>query len=336
LPSRRILFITRKYPPVRGGMEQYSYDLYRSWSEREDVTLLSNPEGNAALPRFFVRAVSKVLSEAAAFDLVHLGDGVLAPLIPFVRARSKARIGITIHGLDITYGHYGYQTLFPALVARADRVVCVSSYTRDACVERGVPASKTLVIPNGIDLSRLPVNRTHTRASLSAKYGFELGPNLLFSVGRLVKRKGHSMFVREYMPRLKSRFVYAIAGDGPDRAAIESVVSELGLYDHVRLLGGIDEEEKAFLLGYAKGYVMPNVRVPNDPEGFGISVLEAVAHRLPVFTTGIEGIADQKRYCYPLERLLDEPYPERSGEEWDAIRASIDWKRVIDAYVRDV
>ena len=77
----------------------------------------------------------------------------------------------------------------------------------------------------------------------------------------------------------------------------------------MRLLGAIDEHEKAFWLGLARGYVMPKIEVPNDSEGFCISVLEAIAFGLPVFTTGIEGIADQMRYCHSLERLLEDPLP---------------------------
>ena len=78
--GRRILFVTRKYPPVRGGMEQYSQGLFDAWSRREDVTLLANPAGNRALPAFFARAAAVLARGADRFDLIYLGDGVLAPL----------------------------------------------------------------------------------------------------------------------------------------------------------------------------------------------------------------------------------------------------------------
>ena len=321
---------------MRGGMEQYSHGLYRAWSAREDVRLLANPRGNGALVPFFLRVLSELTAQSNRFDLIHFGDGVFAPFIPLVRARSRARISITIHGLDITFARYGFQAVFPRLVATADKVVCVSTHTREAALERGVPASKIVVIPNGLDLAELPKNTTHTRQSMEQQRGFVLDRDVLFSVGRLVERKGHAWFVREYMPRLTNRFMYVIAGTGPDREAIERSVRELGLEESVRLIGAIDDQEKAFWLETSKGYVMPNIPIPNDPEGFGISVLEAVAFGLSVFTTGIEGIADQMHYCQPLDELLIEPLPQRSAEETTQLRDSFDWSSVVDAYVTRV
>jgi phosphatidylinositol alpha-1,6-mannosyltransferase len=333
---RRVLFITRKYPPVRGGMEQYSQGLFSAWSKREDVTLLANPDGNRALPSFFLRAASELARKAARFDLIHLADGVLSALLPVIRARSRARVSITLHGLDVTYARYGFQHVFPRMIARADRVVCVSTHTRDAAIVRGVPADKIIVIPNGLSVAALPRNGAHTRRSIEEKYGFALDRDVLLSVGRLVKRKGHAWFVREYMPRLAHRFRFVLAGTGPERDAVERAASELGLTGSVHVIGAIDDPEKAFWLELARAYVMPNIQVPNDPEGFGISVLEAVAQGLPVFTTGIEGIADQMRYCHPLERLLDEPLPQPSARETAELREKIDWSGVVDAYVHRV
>jgi hypothetical protein len=60
-----------------------------------------------------------------------------------------------------------------------------------------------------------------------------------------------------------------------------------------------------------------------------------MAHHLPVFTTGIDGLADQMRYCYPLEELLRSELPERTPAQWDQICATIDWKHVVEAYVRE-
>jgi phosphatidylinositol alpha-1,6-mannosyltransferase len=333
---RRILFITRKYPPVRGGMEQYSHGLYNAWAQREDVTLLANPGGNAVLASFFRRAASELLRTAHRFDLIYLADGVLSALIPIIRMRSRARVGITVHGLDITYDRYGFQRVFPALIARADRVVCVSSHTRDAAIQRGVPTSKLIVIPNGLDLSELPRNNAQTRRSIEDKHGFALDREVLLILGRLVERKGHAWFVRQYMPRLARRFLLVIAGSGPEHAVIEAAARELGLESSVRLIGAIDEEEKAFWLEHAAALLMPNIPVPNDPEGFGISVLEAVAFGLPVFTTGIEGIADQMHYCQPLARVFDDPLPRPTADDTARLRASFDWNRVVESYVSSV
>jgi glycosyltransferase involved in cell wall biosynthesis len=314
-------------------MEQYSHDLYRAWSEREDVTLLANPGGNAELGRFMLRAAGTLLTSAADFDFVHLADGVLSAFIPLIRARSRARIGITVHGLDITYDRYGFQAFVPRLVGSADRVVCVSSYTKQACTSRGIQSERITVIPNALNLADLPKNDSYDETSIQAKHGPTLDRPVLFSVGRLVKRKGHAWFVREYMPALRDRYTFVIAGTGPEAEEITALARKLGLSESVRLIGSIDDAEKAFWLDRCRATVMPNIRVPHDPEGFGISVLESIAFRRPVFTTGIEGIADQMSYCYPLARLLESELPARTDAEWESLRATIDWRRVVDGYV---
>jgi phosphatidylinositol alpha-1,6-mannosyltransferase len=58
------------------------------------------------------------------------------------------------------------------------------------------------------------------------------------------------------------------------------------------LLGKIGEGRLGDLLRSADVFVMPNIVVPNDVEGFGIVALEAAASGLPVVAANLQGIKD--------------------------------------------
>ena len=94
------------------------------------------------------------------------------------------------------------------------------------------------------------------------------------------------------MPQLPERVVFWLAGDGPERPAIESAIERAGLQERVRCLGKIDEADLISLYGHGDLFVMPNVNVPGDMEGFGIVMLEAGACGLPVVAADLEGIRD--------------------------------------------
>jgi phosphatidylinositol alpha-1,6-mannosyltransferase len=117
------------------------------------------------------------------------------------------------------------------------------------------------------------------------------GRVVLLTVGRLVKRKGVVWFVRNVLPRLKN-VLYVVVGEGEDRADVERAIAETRTFDDVLLLGKIGEGRLGDLLRSADVFVMPNIVVPNDVEGFGIVALEAAASGLPVVAANLQGIKD--------------------------------------------
>jgi phosphatidylinositol alpha-1,6-mannosyltransferase len=141
------------------------------------------------------------------------------------------------------------------------------------------------------------------------------GALLLFSVGRHQERKGFHWFVEEVMPRLPADVVYLLAGSGPMTPAIRDAVHRHGLEDRVRILGRVDEELLATLFRGADVFVMPNVPVPGDMEGFGVVMLEAGLSGLPILAADLEGIRD---VVHPGEN--GELLPTRDAGAWvDAI-----------------
>jgi phosphatidyl-myo-inositol dimannoside synthase len=338
----RILFVTRKYPPISGGMERYSKELYDALSGVEDADLIANRLGNRALPLFLISAAARIALLGRRYDLIHFGDGLLAVLLPFVRTFTRAAATITVHGLDVTYGNPIYRTLVLPWLRRADRVVCISGNTRKLCLAAGIQEDRIAVIPNGI--AAAPSGASAIRRPAGLPEGPE-APRLLFTIGRLVRRKGHEWFIREVMSRLDARFAYVIAGEGPERPRIERAIAESGLGDRIFLLGKVDEAEKEWLYRNSRLFIMPNIPISGDVEGFGLVLVEAATRGLMAVASDLDGIPDA---TIPGETAVLVPAMDAGafaaaieGASPDGARVrtaaeSFAWERVVGRYVEEM
>jgi phosphatidylinositol alpha-1,6-mannosyltransferase len=118
---------------------------------------------------------------------------------------------------------------------------------------------------------------------------------ILASVGRLVPRKGVAWFVENVMPLLPEDVHYFVAGEGPEAPRIRRVAEEAGVDARVALLGAVSEADLESVYRGADLFVMPNIQVPGDMEGFGLVLLEAGMCGLPAVAARLEGIEDVVR-----------------------------------------
>ena len=291
----RVLFVSRAYPPVVGGIENHNRALVRHLGAEVELRSIVNRGGKRLLPLFLPWAVLRALLAAPRADVVLLGDGVAAIVGWAVKRLFPGKpVACVLHGLDITYPRSFYQrlwvrTFFPAL----DRFIAVSRATSDCAEAFGVSADRLVTIPNGIDVESLP-SIEPGRDALAEWLGEPLeGRAVLLTLGRLVERKGVAWFMEQVVPRLDRRVLYLVAGDGPRREALEALLARLpGMGERVRLLGAVDERAKALLMGGSDLFIQPNIQVPGDLEGFGITVLEAGLHGVPVVAADLEGLRD--------------------------------------------
>ena len=295
-----IVFITRKYPPSVGGMEQLSFYLTTGVANREPARIIKWGGSQKWLPFFVIWAVVRALWLLATqpVDLIHISDLVLAPVGWFLRLVGRRPVVANAHGLDVIYPNRLYQTTVLSCARRLDRVICNSEHTRRECVKRGIPEARTRVIPPGFapeafgtTLSEPERNRWRARWTIA-----DDPTHFLLTVGRLVPRKGVYFFVSEVLPRLaKNRgdWVYLVIGDGPERQRIaEATGRDESVARRVHLLGQVPDNELRAAYAAADLFVMPNVAVSGDSEGFGIVTLEARAAGLPVIASDVDGIAD--------------------------------------------
>ncbi|MCW1888746.1 MAG: glycosyltransferase family 4 protein [Candidatus Moranbacteria bacterium] len=289
----KILFISRAYPPVTGGIENQNYALSVWLPKISDCHTLANTHGKKFLPFFLPYAIIYTLIQASKYDAILLGDGVLAALGFIVKIfYPKKKIISIVHGLDLTYQNAFYQNAWVKIfLPSLDNYIAVSQETKTIALQQGLLNDKVYVIPNGTDLSYTPDK--YTRQDLTNLLKKDTSQSIvLLTTGRLAKRKGAHWFIREILPTLPPHIFYVLAGDGPERETIEKALKELSLESRVILLGRVSDQDRDLLLHTADIFIQPNIPVPGDMEGFGIAVIEAALLGRPVIASELEGLKD--------------------------------------------
>lgn len=214
---------------------------------------------------------------------------------------------VTLHGSDVTTrmdwfraGKAGRRwAAYPdrlTRLAQEERVhfVAVSENIRQAALAAGLPDSKISVRTIGVDTARFV--HGGEKASLRKR-------QILF-LGRLVEKKGCSYLIEAFR-QVRAALPDAelvVAGDGPDRAALEAQAgSEAG----VRFVGAVARPQVMFLLQETRVFCLPSVTAESgDAEGLPLVLLEAQASGVPVVTSArggtTEGIIDGVTgYAFP-------------------------------------
>ena len=295
-----ILFVTRKYPPSTGGMENAAFELYTALAQTNDVTLVKWGGANKALPVvypwLFVRALVHGLQHMP--DVIYLQDGLMAPLGSMLKFFLKRPTVITIHGKEATYANSVYKAVVPRFVRKQTVLVAVSNETKQT-VAQAISGTNPLVIFNGLsDTFHQADRRAEQYQAVASAVGMTVdelkGYKILHSNGRLVRRKGVLWFIDEVLPELtkQAKVLYVVSGGGKDKELIEAAIADKGLQDTVRLLGRVPQGLLHNLYNVADMFVMPNIPVANDMEGFGLVALEAASCGTMVVASKLEGITD--------------------------------------------
>jgi glycosyltransferase involved in cell wall biosynthesis len=111
----------------------------------------------------------------------------------------------------------------------------------------------------------------------------------ILNVGRLAPVKGQPLLI-EAVARLREQGVHVhcrIVGDGPERAALERRIGELGAGDAVELTGAVGQDRIRELYEQADVFCLASFR-----EGLPFVLIEALAMELPVVATRIMGIPE--------------------------------------------
>lgn len=315
LPSPlRLAFVSHCLRPADagagriGGAERAAAELLAALRERADARvtplIASAASDRLRFASFAVRALRKLdrLARSGEIDAVLFTALPTAWMSVFLRPVFAAHgvVSASIcHGHDVTWDFPPWQLFVPKVLGALDAVLPVSRATGEHCLSRGQDPARLHVVPNGADMSRFgpPPEPEARRSILRAAFPEEtaaLGPGslVLCSVGRQVQRKGHAWFVREAMPRLGADIQLWLAGDGPEAASIEAAARQAGVAQRVRRLGAVPETRLQSLYRGADLFVMPNVPVAGDIEGFGLVMLEANLNGMPVVAADFEGLSE--------------------------------------------
>lgn len=367
----KVLFVTSElHPWVTGGPQNVVYHLANQLAGKVDLAMLCIAPGGGARPQehysqdiaftlipdrgvgalkypYRNLAYVRKADEAAVPDVVHfhiLPGANCSRLPERLKRAGRARLVLSLYDwVPEELKFYGTMEKLQHILhwksARRrlryfDRFVVNSSYMEG--IVRSYGLEKVDVIPNGIDAAEWSVPE---RESIKGVL------NVLFW-GRLYKKKGVEELIRAFAVSTQGRdavHLY-IGGEGPEAGCYRELARSLDLADKVTFTGPLGDDELKRYLNSCDLCVFPSAY-----EGFGISILEAMAAGKAVITSSRGGQTDFARDGYNA-RLVDMDEPgglaralnelldnnglrEELGANASGTAREFSWKRISSDYV---
>lgn len=300
----RLLVLTELFLPTKGGTAVWAAEVYKRLGGKEIHIVTADvpgaaevdavhpnsihrlvlkrvpwlkPESLMMYARFFFKSLWLALTHR--FDAIHAFRSLPEGLVAWAVARLTCRpVIIYAHGEELTgWGRgYKYRAMRFAL-RRADSVIANSEHTRDTLREMGVIPTRITIIYPGVDVSvfRPGLDVSGLRESL----GIASDDKLVFSVGRLSRRKGFDQVIHA-IARLRAENVpvrYVLAGIGEDADYLDGLIRDRNLHGVAHRLGAVAAKDLPRWMNACDVFAMPNRDINGDNEGFGMVFIEAAA-----------------------------------------------------------
>ncbi len=288
------------------------------------------------------------LHARSPFDVLHCHSvyptGYLAALC---RDRLNTPTVITSHGGDVREGNVRLQK--PGLperhalgIEKADALVAISRFTADGFRRLCPTAGPIVNIPNGVDIEQMerpaPRPKELDADIIEGRY--------LVFLGRLHPRKGVDVLIKAMAAVPEGGGVQlVVAGDGKQRAELESQVARLGLADRVRFIGYVAGAVKTYLLQNALAMVAPT----RNWEAFPLVVLEGYAAGCPVIGTVVPGLEDvvhpgrtgwlttpesaQELTAAVTEAFANESHTRQMGQQARQMAKNYSWRSIAERHI---
>lgn len=217
--------------------------------------------------------------QAKSIDHIHAHHGFSASWIALVASRLLGiDFSMTLHGSDLLL----HETYLDVKLQECSFCFTISDYNR-----RFISTRYSKVTPEKIVVSRLGVDiRPKVTYRLDER---SKGPFRILAVGRLHWVKDHAFLVRACAQLHKHDFPFEcqIAGDGPERNRLQSLIQRYQLQERVRLFGHADKKQLDRLYTWADLVVLTS-----RSEGIPLVLMEAMAHGKVVLAPRITGIPE--------------------------------------------
>ena len=287
---------------LQGGVQKVTTDLCSLMVSRygAEVTLMVSQDADDALCRlasergFAVAALGARRRYSPSIvwkyikyirchkpDIVHVNHTLPHILVAMASLACPRKIVFiaTEHSIDsVRRDHGWFRGIDKWIYNRYRKTICISNAVRQrlmAWLQADDP-SRYDVVYNGIDTHsprhRQPCERQH--------YGFTADDVVMVSVGRLTEGKDFATFIKA-LPLLPENYKALIVGDGPLHEQLTRLADSLGVRHRLVMAGFVADVTP--LLKMSDIFVSTSLS-----EGFGLSVVEAMAAGLPVVATRIE------------------------------------------------
>ena len=320
-----------KYAPVR-SLNVFGY----AAAMRADVSLRAAAYIAAPLALGQGWRISRKIARRFKAGVMH-GHWVIPGGVTAALAAPGVPLVVSLHGSDV----YVAETFAPARGAarlafeRAGAITACSEDLGRRAVAIGADPARVEVVPYGVDVERFRPDAL-ARAECRSRLGLSGDTTLIFSAGRLVRKKGFEYLI-DAMAALgrPGAAVLAIGGEGDLDAELRARAAQAGIAQSVRFLGNISQDAVASHLAAADIVVVPSVRDDaGNVDGLPNILMEALASGTALVTTTAGGIG---AVVTPDETALVVPErdPAAIARAIDRLAAAPDLRRAIGSAARE-
>jgi len=297
----RIALVHYAAPPVIGGvervLEQQAAVLIAHGHQVVVVCANKGAKVEGAImeyaPNFYVK---RLMSALAGCELVVVHNMFTMPfnwdasqtLAGLTREMTQTRFINWVHDMDVT------REAFTALQLRASHVTVSKVRQQEFCDLVGIKASQCKVVPNGLDLAST-LGLGSKVASFAQKHRLAERELVLFHPTRVLARKNIELGMEVTAALRKSGVdaTYVVTG-APDphreesaayATQLDALLAKKKIADSVFFAGKEFECSEADVRSLYS--LSDALFFPSKKEGFGLPLLEAKLHRLPVFCSDI-------------------------------------------------
>jgi glycosyltransferase involved in cell wall biosynthesis len=201
---------------------------------------------------------------------------------------------VSLHGSDVFVAerHAIARIVARWTFGRAGRVTACSEDLRERAVTLGLAADRSETVPYGVDAGRFAPNPA-ARAAVRARLGVGADDPVLFTAGRLVRKKGFEFLIdaTAVLTRRWPTLVCVIGGGGDLDRELAARATAQGVGDRLRFLGVLAQDAVADHLAAADVAVVPSVHdASGNVDGLPNVVLEALASGTPLVASTVGGI----------------------------------------------
>jgi len=178
---------------------------------------------------------------------------------------SKTKTQVPTIAVCHVQGHYHFGT---------DAIIAITESMREEIIASGIPAHTVFTVPNMLSLPspflmNPPKNKTVPTIGVCARFVSMKGIDVFLAALSELKKQGLS-------------FIAKIAGDGPERETYLGLIHQYQLENEVYLLGWVSDTDSFY-------QDLDIFCLPSRKEAFGLVILEAMKHALPMVLSDLPG-----------------------------------------------